>query len=49
MESKNNTNETIYKTETDRHRKQTYAYQREEGEKEGLIRSMRLIDTNSYA
>ena len=28
---KNNTDEAIYKTETDSHRKQTYGYQRERG------------------
>ena len=38
----------MYKTETDRHRKQTYGYQRGEGVKEGQIRSMGLTDTNYY-
>ena len=33
---KNNTNEYIYKTETDRHRKQTNGYQRGWGDKLGV-------------
>ena len=34
--------------QTHRHRKQTYAYQRGEGGKEGQFRSMGLRDTNYY-
>ena len=46
---KNNTNESIYKPETDSHRKQTYGYQKWEGGQEGWqIRSMGLTDTNYY-
>ena len=41
-----NTNESIYKTETDSHRKQTCAYQQGEGRGEGQIRGMGL--TNYY-
>ena len=40
---KNNTNESIHKTETDSDiKKQTYGYQRGEGKGEVQIRSMRL-------
>ena len=42
-----NTNESIYKTERDSHRKKTYDYQRGGGE-EGQIRNMRLTGTNYY-
>ena len=41
------TNESIYKTERDSHRKQTYGYQRGAGE-EGHIRNVRLTGTNYY-
>ena len=34
--------------QTQRHRKQTYDYQRGEGGKEAQIRSMGLTDTNYY-
>ena len=33
---KNDTNELIYKTETDSHRKQTYVYQRGKGAEGGI-------------
>ena len=36
----------VYITETDLHRKQTYAYQMREGRGEEQIRSMRLTDIN---
>ena len=34
--------------QTQRHRKQTYGYQREKRIGEGSIRSLRLVDTNHY-
>ena len=45
---KNNTSESIHKTETQRHRKQTYGCQRGSGE-EGQIRSIELINANYYS
>ena len=44
---KYDTNEFIYKTETDPvHRKQTYGYQRGKGVGNGYIRTLGLADTN---
>ena len=46
---KNNTNESIQKTETNsRHRKEIYGYQRGEGGKQEQIISNGLTDTNYY-
>ena len=45
---KNNTNESLYKIETQRHRKQIYGYQKGHRVGEGQIRSTGLTDAKYY-
>ena len=45
---KNNTNECIYKIETESQTKQTFGYHREERSVKGQIRGMGLNETNYY-
>ena len=49
VDSRNDINELIYKTETDsQHRKQTYGYQRGKGVGKEQFRSLGLADTDDY-
>ena len=48
MESKNNTNESIYKTETDSRKQKTNLWLAKGRGNEGQVRSMGLTDINYY-